>query len=433
MSGLTKPGRSLFQLRQEPFSIGSFIKNVCNDKYVLVIGSEVLLDKDQFPESNGDIQTQILKVLNEGLGQNFSSLTELVAIRPAVSSENNPNGADLLRNLLVHESQRDAYFSMDELSPELITLLRTRLFRFVMTTTVDGCVEDVMRDIWQDELRVANIADQDDWKRFQIEIAETMDSGDYSRTHFRYDTPTLIYIFGKATSSLEDNFLKTENDAIEFIERWMKRDEPVIEMIKDRRVLALGCKFEDWYFRFFWYILKRDFDRIGEGEVALSLDDAVPDDNNLHRYLERKQIRVHKDARAFMQSICNVLSPESHSPDSENFHQLIKSKRGAGEIFLSYCSADFVLASKIFFRLTELGYNVGFDSENLCGGDYEADIRKAINGCRHIIPLAVDGYNLRASYHTVYEDIIGGRIDGVDLMTDDFSSLKKMIDHLKTR
>jgi hypothetical protein len=459
----------VLRLRQAPFSIESFIKNVCNDKYVLVIGNEVILNKEEFDEVNGDIQAYVLHVLNGELERDFHSLNELVASRPAVSTTDDPSGADLIRSVLLPNEEGHSLITEEDLSPELVSLLKTRLFRFVMTTTVDGNVEKIMRGIWKKDLRVANIADQDDWKRFQIEIGETVDRSDYERTVYKYDKPTLIYIFGKASWDRSQNFMKTENDAIEFIERWMNRQEPIINMLKERRVLALGCKFEDWYFRFFWYILKRDFGRLGEGEVALSLDDTNPDEKNLHRYLERKHIQVHTDARSFMRKVCDVLTPESHSPDSEKFHDLIKSSRGDGEIFLSYCGRDFILASKVFFQLAKLGYNVWFDNEKLCGGDYEADIRQAINQARvvitlltppvaedlkngetdrfynkewrlasqagfgHIIPLAADGYSLRAPYHQEYERIIGGHIDGVDLMREDFSQLRKMIDHLRTR
>lgn len=464
----TKPGRHVFKSRQAPFSIGTFISNVCNNRYVLVIGDEVILDKDEFADVNGNLQSFVLRELNLWLGRDFPSLSELVASRPLHSTNEDPSGTDLIREFYLAEGH-DAYIAQDDLSPELVDLLQTRLFRFVMTTSVAPQIERLMRDIWKEELRVVNIADQADWKRFQQEIADTIDRGIYSETVYRYNRPTLVYIFGKVTSDTAQDFLKTENDAIRFIELWMNRQEPIIKLMKDRRVLALGCKFKDWYFRFFWYILKRDFNRLGEGEVALSLDDGDPDEKNLHRFLDRKQIRLHTDARGFMRSVCDMLNPEKHSPDSEAFHELLKSKRGDGEVFLSYCHQDFILASRIFFQLTEQGYSVWFDNEKLCGGGYEAEIRSAIDrarvvitlltpnivddlaagvpdrfyvkewrwasqtGCSHIIPLAADGYDLGASYHKTYEQVIRGEMDGVDLMKEDFSQLKKVIDHLKTR
>ena len=466
---ITKPGKQVLKPGQNPFEIGQFINNVCNDKYVLVLGSEVILDKEKYPEENGNIQSYLLNFLNNEVDGHFTSLNDLMASRPTETVGECYSGPDLIRWALLPDKRGNAFLTRDDLSPELVELLGTRLFRFVMTTSVDRLVEEEMRDIWGDALRVVNIADQDDWKRFQQEIVETIDRSNPNETVYRYNRPTLIYIFGKASKDTYLNFLKTENDAIEFIELWMKRKEPIIKMIKERRVLALGCKFKDWYFRFFWYILRQDFTRLGEGEVAISLDERIQDEKELRDYLKRKHIQLHSDARCFMRSICDILSPGAYSPDSESFHSIIRKKRGNGEIFLSYCSRDFVLASRVFFQLTDLGYSVWFDNEKLCGGDYRSDIRRAIanaklvitlltpnimedltagetdhfyneewkmaaqTGCERILPLAADGYDLRAIYHKRYEQVIKGEPDGVDLMEEGMSQLRKTIDHLKMR
>lgn len=507
-----RPYNSPLHVRHTPFEKEAFINNVCNDRYVLVIGSEVVLDKEKHADVNGDVLAFILKVLNNILGKRekpYKTLNALVASRPSISTERELSGADLIRNILIpndndedydeeeyevddeyyndeegdvislDESEREENYSIsvNDLSPELCNLLNTRLFRFVMTTTFDSNVEFIMRTIWGSELRVVNIADQDDWKKFQLEIGSTIDRTNISRTVYKYNRPTLIYIFGKATTDRSKNFVKTENDAIEFIELWMNRQEPITNMLKERRILALGCKFEDWYFRFFWYILKRDFGRMGEGEVALSLDDEEPNDQNLKKFLKRKDIYVHKDARQFMRNLYDMLNPKENNAMSMAFHEIMKKRRGDGEIFLSYCSRDFILASRIFFKLTDLGYNVWFDNEELCGGDYEKDIRDAINkarvvitlltpnvaddlknndtqhfynkewrfasqtGCERLVPLAADGYSLRACYHarqegdgsklTTYEEIIGGHRNGVDLMADNFSKLIEIINNIK--
>lgn len=485
---ITKPLRSILQVRRQSFEKGSFISNVCNNKYVLVIGSEVILDKERHAADNGDIQQYILNRLNEALGREenpYPTLNALVAGRPSISTYEEASGADLIRNLLIPDSdneedntENNCYITIYDLSPELIGLLDTRLFRFVMTTSIDNNVEFIMRSIWKEQLRVVNFADKADWTKFQQEIEETLDRSVKTETVYNYTTPTLIYVFGKVTNDHFKNFLKTENDAIEFIDRWMNRhDDPFTVLIKNKRMLALGCKFDDWYFRFFWYILKRDFDKLGDGEVAFSLDSEKPEDQKLKNYLERKHVYIHDDARKFMQSICNMLNPDENDPDSRAFHEIIKSKRGDGEIFLSYCSQDFILASQIFFRLTSLGYSVWFDNEKLCGGNYEADIRQAIHKAKvvitlltptiqedlekgvtdrfyqkewrmasevsseRIIPLAVDGYNLRGLYHSrkegdttiqeTYEEIIGSPINGIDLMTDSFDKLLNVINNKK--
>lgn len=501
----------------ESFEMEEFINNVCNDKYVLVIGSEVILDKDKHSDVNGDIHKYILKVLSKYLGREakpFHSLSSLVASRPSVSSGSEYSGADLIRHYLASELidrttiEEDSYDdemddddyddeeseeegetnnkkvidppTLADISPELYQLIGTKLFRFVMTTTFDPNVELLMRLTWKDDLRVVNIANPDDWKKFQNQVADTIDRNNFAHTIYKWNRPTLIYIFGKATKNRRENFVKTENDAIEFIEKWMKMggsEDPVIPMLKEKRILALGCKFDDWYFRFFWYILKRDFVKLGEGEVALSLDDEEPNDRKLKRYLKSKNIYLHKDARIFMKNFCEMLTPETNNAQSGYFHEIMKKHRGEGEIFLSYASSDFILASRVFLQLTSMGYNVWFDHKSLCGGNYVTEIEKAINKAKivitlltpdiaedlckgetehfynkewrlasqldssRIIPLAANGYSLRGWYHAgginngtkivTFEDIIRGHENGVDLMIDGFEKLIEVINNKK--
>ena len=463
----------------KPFKRDSFINDVCNDRYVLVVGSEVILDKEKFSSEKGDVMQYILDTINIELGREerpYKDLNTMVASRPSETIEDEKSGTDLIYDAIGYDAEKDVYngfIDVEDMSPELDSLLRTRLFRLVMTTTFDDCLERLMEDIWGDRLRVVNIADTIDWARFLGEVKDSIDTTKPWETVYRYNRPTLIYIFGKARENM--NFVKTENDAIWFIERWMKSEDYFMDMIKKRRILALGCKFDDWYFRFFWYILKRDLSKLGNGEVALSLSEGNEIDKNLKGFLSRKHIFHHPDARQFMRDISNMLSPESHTPESQAFHDILLSRRGSGEIFLSYCSRDFALASKLFFQLTDMGFNVWFDHEKLCGGDYNSEIKKAINqasvvitlltdevakdlvkgdaahyyneewkiasqpGCQRIIPLAANGYDLRATYHIksenadqiTYENIIKGQADGIDLMVDDIDQLAKVIEKIK--
>ena len=36
-----------------------------------------------------------------------------------------------------------------------------------------------------------------------------------------------------------------------------------------------------------------------------------------------------------------------------------------------------------------------------------------------IIPVAINGYNLRSNYHTKFEEIIGMKVSGINLMDSD--------------
>ena len=167
---------SLLKGRQQSFDYGQFVGNVCNNKYVLVLGSEVLLDKSIHADVDGDMHKYILNRINGVLEREnnpYPPLNAMVESRPLVSTGYDPSGADLIRAVL--EQDKDDLI----ISPELVSLLETRLFRFVMTTSFDGMVETVMKQIWgEGRLRVVNIADQSDWKKFQMEVGETRDTTD---------------------------------------------------------------------------------------------------------------------------------------------------------------------------------------------------------------------------------------------------------------
>lgn len=118
-----------------------------------------------------------------------------------------------------------------------------------------------------------------------------------------------------------------------------------------------------------------------------------------------------------------------------------------GQVFISYKSSDLLFASELFCKLArEKGLNVWFDNVRLNGGDhYDNDIKEAIRRSKifiailskdvskdleeegeqinHyytkewrwasekkdliILPLAIDGYDLRSPQHQVFEHLMG--------------------------
>jgi len=91
-----------------------------------------------------------------------------------------------------------------------IKLLRTRLFKFVVTTTIDHYLETLLRDIWGEELRIVNIEDH----RSITDFNSVYDD--------KYKQPTLFYIFGKVRKKDGANprhFVEIDEDAIKCIEK----------------------------------------------------------------------------------------------------------------------------------------------------------------------------------------------------------------------
>ncbi len=447
------------QKSQLSFDERQFIEDVLNEEYILVIGSEVIMDNKI--EHTGDVNNYILRCLHE---TNKLSLPEYKDYNEYASRSEHK--IDPIRDLLNGDQFT---FDLDDVSSELKEFLFTKCFPIVLTTTFDGYLEALMHRIWGDALNVVNIDDFGTMK-------DLRDSIKSYRGRSKYDRPTLIYIYGKADKDESKKYVHSDNDAIVFIEKWMQfaKNDPVIELINNKKILALGCKFENWYFRFFWYILKREINRFREGQVAFMLDLDNPIDFQLQSFLDRSKIYRHTDARLFMKDIAQKMDP---GIENNPFNDLIIKKRKEGGIFLSYCSKNIALASQLFFQLNKQGYNVWFDVHNVEGGDefnsviseaiakakifiplltpeiaqdletgefqYEENgekkdkyyikewkMAKQIKG-KIVLPLAAGGYNLKKEYHrSIYEEITKVESSGIDLMDcDGFDNLLKSLDN----
>lgn len=442
--------------RERTFNERAFVDGVFNDEYILVVGNGVILDRAKFPGSGGDINKYIIDEINNDRRKERAGFIDHRTFTD-ICRGTSLDDIDPIYSLLTNDFE----YALGDISPELTLLLRTKLFRFVLTTCVDSYLETLMRDIWGDELRVVNISDNQSLKDFQDALAK-------SRVN-KYSEPTLFYCFGKVIEGRPKprGFVETDVDAIKIIEKWMLDVDSkyIVPFLKEKRMLALGCKFDDWYFRFFWYILTRGFedtDREGAKDIdgnLLTSDNLAtmfePDnisDKNLRAYLQQRGVCMHDDVWGFMTHIHELLtSTEEDSP----FRQLILDKRRQGGIFISYKSCDVLAASELFCKLArENGLNVWFDNVSLNGGDkYNQIIPEAISRAQifipilsptvaeelnekgkaiaefyseewrwasqnknmTIIPVALDGYNFRCETHEIFCRIVGHDTTGVEM------------------
>lgn len=460
------------------FDEQAFVDGVFNNEYILVVGSGVVLNRNKFPATNGDINRYIINEINSDCRKeqanfiDYNNFTDIVRGTPL-------DKQDPIYGLLANGID----YELDDISPELTQLLRSKLFKFVLTTTIDGYVEALMRDIWGDELRIVNISDNQSLKDFQSALES-------SRVN-KYEQPTLFYVFGKVVKGREKpkGFMETDVDAIRYIEKWMKDldNRHIVPFLKKKRMLALGCKYDDWYFRFFWYILTRGFNDT-EREGAKDSDGSIltrdnlatlfspddPADRQLKEYLCRRGVCLHDDVWEFMSHIYTLLT--STEPDSP-FRKMILDKRREGEIFISYKNIDVLFASELFCKLArEKKLNVWFDNVKLKGGDdYTTDIREAIqktkvfipilspavakeleekgehidtfyseewrmaseNSQLTVLPVAISGYDLRSPQHQVFEQIVGHQTTGIDMnerangfMANEKTGFAKLLDSI---
>lgn len=263
-----------------------------------------------------------------------------------------------------------------EVNPDLIRLMSSKCFRIVLTTSYDRYPELVMREIWGDELKVIN-------------IYNSQDRGAILRfSEYDIIQPTLVYVMGRADlCGAVTKFAYTEDDVIELIaKRWLDsalRNDILVKSISDMNMLGIGCKFDDWEFRFFWYSLRQDLSRL-QGDVAISLDvDRSESDKKLAGYLRKKRIYNKGNARQFLKELADQLA----DPVKYVYERMVHRMQQGG-VFISYASEDFPMACKICKILLEHNCNVWFDNRELRGGDpYNDRISEAINQCKVFIPL----------------------------------------------
>ena len=139
---------SIDNLQNLQFDMKKAIAQVFNNEYILIVGSEVILNPNVEP--SGDVGAYLLKHINRQMKSHHNNFDEVM--------RHAGPGIDPIRNLLHWESFSKSMV-IDDVSEDLQGLLRTHLFKVVITTTFDSYLEILMRDIWGDDLHIVNIWD----------------------------------------------------------------------------------------------------------------------------------------------------------------------------------------------------------------------------------------------------------------------------------
>lgn len=358
----------------------------------MVLGSEIMLDKNHNVEAEGDstkfFLNQILASKNEE-GVKYSTegtFSDLIL-------KNALNSTDVRRWLF--DKLATTAFDLEDLTPDLLKLLSTKFFRVVLTTIFDPSIEKLMDEVWGEKnYRIMSIFNNKD------------NNFDFNRNELLGDEyfdvpPTLYYVFGKANpKEPELKFVLDDNDTIDCISRWLGNEVPskLLSYIDSKKLMVLGCNLKDWCFRFFWYAMRhKSSANLNRGDIAVLLQpEKSEQDKNLYDYLHKTiKVRLQTNSREYIRRLAEALN-EKLIADSA----LKLSK--AGCIFISYANEDFHVAWNIFTRLRDAGFNVWLDNCKLSVSDeYDKRIENAINQCRIFIPILSS---------TVADDLLNDRV-----------------------
>lgn len=360
----------------KPDDFNQVIEDICKGRYVLVLGSEVMLDKNQNVEANGDSALFFLEeIIRDRQEKGFNPKSTNNFTQFIIDNDLNP---DSVKRWLL-EQIAGITFEDTDINPDLVRLMGSRFFRVVLSTTFDPSVEILMNMVWgEGNYRIMDIYN------------DSADNFDLSREELLGDEyydikPTLYYVFGKA---IKDNashrFVLDDNDTLECVSHWLGKDMParLMSYIDRKKLLVLGCNLKDWCFRFFWYALRHN-SGLNQGDIAVLLQpECSEQDGNLYRYLhDIIHIRIQPDSRNYLTQLADALDEKSIATESLTASRV-------GEIFISYASEDFATAWNIFTRLRENGYNVWLDNRKLSVSDeYDMRIEKAISQCKVFMPI----------------------------------------------
>lgn len=347
---------------EEGFS--RFIEEVISGNVVLIIGKAFELNLEAKDSESGDAVYQglssfydyILDVLNMNYRTEAKSLNDLAYDDRFINREtgNAVNVYAEIRRVI-----DKSCLSIEDVNPRLIELIKTGLFRFVVTTSFDPLVEIAMREVWGDSLRIMSVRDRN------------IDNRDIKNEH-DLSVPTLYYLFGSAMIPGQ-KFVVTDNDAIEMIAYWQSSmsGSKFLEKMYHKHILALGCDYDDWLFRFIWFLLRGGNK---PNEHSCVADFSI--NENLEHYLKLHNVLINKKVNELLGRILNDIKAKTSA-----LHGI---PTAPIDIFISYSRADIEYAQQLYSYLSSKGLNVWFDLQNLGGRgrNFMEEIYRTIDNCR---------------------------------------------------
>lgn len=250
-------------------------------------------------------------------------------------------------------------------------------FPFIITTTFTPIVEQAMRQVWGDELRVMC---------FNNNPAELQDIS--SEADLR--KPTIFYMMGKAGAAAH-RYVLTDTDMLDFCSSWVadtdNRPKNLVSALKStghdgkngKYLLMLGNDYSDWLFRFIWSSIRKP-----NSSSTHSCYASIHRQDKLDLFLERNHAFMRKDPENVIDEIIKRLEKKLKQIEKTRFNKIELD----ADIFISYSRSDSKIAEALYEHLTELGKRVWYDRNNITnGGKFMDEIYRGIDTARYFVPI----------------------------------------------
>lgn len=339
------------------------IEQIVQGNVIPVIGPDILCDCKE-----GNIHTMLVEFIANRykIGSNPISFSELMFDHDYLK-KNKSNKDSIYTQMNIIFAQKK--FVASKVLKELLSI---RQFPFVITTSFTPLVEDVMREIWGNELRVM---------RFNNNPSENHDIK--GGTDMR--KPTIYYMFGKVGESAQ-RYVLSDTDMLDFCSSWLsdvKRPKNLVDKLKNKYLLILGNTYSDWLFRFIWYSIRKsgNLRELNGGGGLYAYNKA---DDELHHFLERNHIFLKENPKKIVDQIKIRLAERLAQYETTKFDKV----EYYTDIFISYSRSDSKIAESLYNILTQMGKRVWYDRKNISyGGNFIEEIKQGIHTARYFIPI----------------------------------------------
>lgn len=347
---------------QDEAAWAELIEQIIQGNVIPVICPSILLDKGNLHKSLVDFSAQYYKV-----DRNPASFSELLYDISCIRSTRQKKHS--ICNLI------NEIFEKNQFPPShlLVDLLSIKQFPFVITTSFTPIVENAMRDIWGERLRVMKFSNNPSEKQ------DIMSAADMHK-------PTVFYMFGRVGDPPR-RYVLTDTDMLDFCSSWVAntgiRPENLVKELREKYLLVLGNDYSDWLFRFIWYSFrisqKQDAE---EAKASCYASNTVED--TLSNFLERHNTFMRQNPAKFVQQIKERLRKELQHREQTKFDTV----ENNADIFISYSRSDADIAEKLYNELTKEGKDVWYDRKNISiAGNFMEEIRKGIRTARYFVPI----------------------------------------------
>ena len=213
--------------------------------------------------------------------------------------------------------------------------------------------------------------------------------------------PTVYHLFGKLLSAQPDEYVVTDEDALEFLHHMQRGPVParLFDALGENHLLFIGCTFSDWLARFLIRIARRDrLSPQGRSPTEALVGSGVDRDRDLIVFLRHfspsTRIVVCSPAEfaaalfaRYRERRAAAEPPMPHPARLYAEEAAAPTEKAA--VFLSYYHEDVGSALRVRnFLDKEAGIDVWFDEDQIKGGDgWELKCERNINKCSYFMPL----------------------------------------------